>query len=232
MALAGRHWRKPGLGRGRASANSITLVYTRTLKVQGTFPLKTGSVKRRQVVLHSIVFRPITVSDLPNVSRWLAQPHVQRWWRDPTELSAVEAKYLPCIDGRDPTEIFVIEIDGSAGGFIQRYLIADEPAWTAVLRVTGTTGWESAFGIDYLIGDPALTGRGIGSAAIRQFTADSFARYPQADSVVVDVQQANIASWRALERAGFARFWAGQLDSDDPSDAGPSFLYRKTRDPA
>jgi aminoglycoside 6'-N-acetyltransferase len=181
--------------------------------------------------MHSIVFRAITLGDLPNVSRWLAEPHVSQWWREPSELSAVEAKYLPCIDGRDPTEIFVIEVDGKPAGFIQRYLVSDNPDWAEVLHATGTTGWEAAFGIDYLIGDPALTGRGIGTAAIRQFTAESFARYPETDSSVVDVQQANTASWRALERAGFTRFWAGELASDDPSDAGPSFLYRKPRDP-
>ena len=180
--------------------------------------------------LHSIVFRAITLSDLPNVSRWLAEPHVAQWWREPSELSAVEARYRPCIDGRDPTEIFVIEVDGSPAGFIQRYLVADNPDWAEVLRLTGTAGWEAAFGIDYLIGDPALTGRGIGSAAIRQFTALSFARYPETGTAVVDVQQANIASWRALERAGFARFWAGELASSDPSDAGPSYLYRKPRE--
>jgi aminoglycoside 6'-N-acetyltransferase len=183
------------------------------------------------VHLHSIVFRAITLSDLPNVSRWLAEPHVSQWWREPSDLPAVEAKYLPCIDGSDPTEIFVIEVDGSPAGFIQRYLVADNPDWAEVLRATGTTGWETAFGIDYLIGDPALTGRGIGSAAIRQFTASSFARYPFAGSAVVNVLQDNIASWRALERAGYSRVWAGELASDDPSDAGPSFLYRKPRDP-
>jgi aminoglycoside 6'-N-acetyltransferase len=183
------------------------------------------------MTLHSIVFRAVTPSDLPDLSRWLAEPHVERWWREPSELSAVAAKYLPCIDGRDPTEIFVIEVDGTPAGFIQRYLVADNPDWAGVLRGTGTAGWEAAFGIDYLIGDPALIGRGIGSAAIREFTAASFARYPETSSAVADVQQANVASWRALERAGFTRFWAGELVSDDPSDAGPSYLYRKPREP-
>ena len=44
-------------------------------------------------------------------------------------------------------------------------------------------------------------------------------------------QQANVASWRALERAGYTRWWSGQLDSDDPGDAGPAHLYgiRRTR---
>jgi hypothetical protein len=43
-------------------------------------------------------------------------------------------------------------------------------------------------------------------------------------------QQANIASWRALERAGYVRVRAGMIDSDDPSDAGPAFVYACYRD--
>ncbi|HWB36124.1 MAG TPA: hypothetical protein VHA75_08875 [Rugosimonospora sp.] len=42
-------------------------------------------------------------------------------------------------------------------------------------------------------------------------------------------QLANVASWRALERAGFSRLWAGQLDSDDPADAGPAYVYAVDR---
>jgi aminoglycoside 6'-N-acetyltransferase len=179
-----------------------------------------------------ISFRPLTRDDLPLLARWLAQPHVARWWRDDADLAAVTARYLPCLEGRDPTELFVIEVDGSAAGFIQRYLVTDDPdGWADVLRATGVQGVDAAFGIDYLIGDPGLTGRGIGSAAIAEFTQLAFERYPGADSALVAVSQGNAASWRALEKAGFRRCWAGELSSDDPSDEGPMYLYRKARPP-
>jgi len=48
----------------------------------------------------------------PLLARWQTRPHVARWWRDPCDLASITAEYLPCIDGRDPTEIFVIELDG------------------------------------------------------------------------------------------------------------------------
>ena len=38
-------------------------------------------------------------------------------------------------------------------------------------------------------------------------------------------QQGNAASWWALEPAGFSRWWSGQLDFSDPSDAGAAYLY-------
>jgi aminoglycoside 6'-N-acetyltransferase len=173
-----------------------------------------------------IGFRALTRQDLARLSGWLAQPHVSRWWREPSDLAAVRERYLPCVEGRDPTELFIIEVGGSPAGFIQRYLISDDPDWAAALAATGVAGREASAGIDYLIGDPAMTGRGLGTAAIRAFTGLTFARYPRVDSVIVDVSQANVASWRALEKAGFTRIWAGELASADPSDDGPAYLYR------
>ena len=31
------------------------------------------------------IFRPMTTADLPLVQRWLPEPHVAEWWRDPEE---------------------------------------------------------------------------------------------------------------------------------------------------
>ncbi|HEV2377078.1 MAG TPA: GNAT family N-acetyltransferase [Streptosporangiaceae bacterium] len=180
----------------------------------------------------AVSFRPLCADDLPALAGWLAQPHVATWWCEPSGLSSVTERYLPCLDGRDPTELFVIEVEGVAAGFIQRYLYADELDSLEALRATGTPGVDSAAGIDYLIGHPNLTGRGIGPVAISGFTRLAFARYPEASAVIVGVSQANTASWRALEKAGFTRCWAGELASDDPSDEGSQYLYRKDRSPA
>jgi aminoglycoside 6'-N-acetyltransferase len=171
-----------------------------------------------------VTTRPITETDLPQLSRWLAQPHVAAWWRDPADLASVRREFLPAIEGVDPTEVFVIEVAGRAAGIIQRYLVDDDPDWARAIRATGAVSGCAA-GIDYLIGEPALTGRGYGTAAIASFTGLTLQRYPQADAVVAAPQQANVASWRALARAGYSRWWSGQLDSDDPGDAGPAYLY-------
>jgi aminoglycoside 6'-N-acetyltransferase len=58
---------------------------------------------------------------------------------------------------------------------------------------------------------------------------DSWVRHPDISAVVVAVHQDNPASWRALEGAGFHRVWEGTLDSDDPSDDGPGYLYLQRR---
>jgi aminoglycoside 6'-N-acetyltransferase len=166
-----------------------------------------------------VSFRPLQTVDLPLVARWQARPHVARWWRAPADLESVTREYEPIIAGRDPTEVFVVESDGEPVGFIQRYLLADNPEWAAAI------GIQEGAGIDYYIGQEPLTGRGLGSRAIAQFAEETFARHPTVNLIVAAPQQDNVASWRALEKAGFERIGQGQLDSDDPSDAGLAYIY-------
>jgi aminoglycoside 6'-N-acetyltransferase len=138
-------------------------------------------------------------------------------------VEAVEAAYGPVVDGEDPTEAFIAELDGRPFGYVQRYLLADYPAWGAAVDV------ERAAGIDYMIGEVDLTGIGLGTRLVDSFTTLTLERYPDTDCVTVAVQQANRRSWRALERAGYHRVYAGSIASDDPSDDGPSYTYVRPR---
>lgn len=172
-------------------------------------------------------FRRLTREDFPLLSRWLAQPHVQRWWRQDPSPDAVEADFGPAVDGSDPTEILIV-LDGQRPvGLVQSYRIGDHPAWHRALTVIAAPA--DAVGIDYLIGEPDATGRGLGPTTIRRFVDEIWRRYPSTPAVVVPVQQHNPASWRALEKAGFRRVWSGVLRSDDPSDEGPSHVYELAR---
>ena len=168
-------------------------------------------------------FRPLRRSDFPVLASWLATPHVAEFWREDPTPEAVEAAYGPMVDGDDPTEGFVVELDGRPVGFVQRYLIADYPQWQAAV------GGAQGAGIDYLLGVPELTGRGLGPLLVDRFAALTLDRYPEAGTVTVAVAQANRRSWRALEKAGFSRVFAGTIDSGDPSDDGPSYLYVRPR---
>ncbi len=174
-------------------------------------------------------FRPLTRDDFSLLGTWLASPHVEPWWREDPSPMAIESNYGPVVDGGDPAEVFVVELDGSPIGIIQRYLNSDDPAWLAALEPTGTP--PDAAGIDYLIGHPALIGHGLGSAMIAQFVTDTFARYADAPAIVVTVNAENVGSWRALEKAGFTRTWTGEIDSGDPSDEGVSHCYVLVRPP-
>jgi aminoglycoside 6'-N-acetyltransferase len=171
----------------------------------------------------AVSFRPLERADFPLLVTWLALPHVAPWWSDEPTMTAVEASYGPTVDGADPTEGFIIDLEGRPVGFIQRYLLDDYPAWSVAL------GIERAAGIDYMIGVPELTGVGLGPIIVDSFTVMTFERYRDIDRMGVAVQQANHRSWRALEKAGYERVFEGRIESDDPSDDGPSYVYVRQR---
>ena len=171
----------------------------------------------------ALSFRPLERGDFSRLSEWLGAPHVKGWWRAGHTLAAIEAKYGPRVDGTEPTEVFVAEADGEPVGLIQRYRIRDYPDWERAVQIAAVP--MDAVGIDYLLGDPALIGRGLGGQIIREFVQATWRQLPDASAIAVSVQQANRQSWRALEKAGFRRAWEGLLESDDPSDEGPSYIY-------
>jgi aminoglycoside 6'-N-acetyltransferase len=170
-----------------------------------------------------LAFRPVDRSDLQLLGRWFAAEHVQPWWREASDPVTLEAGYGPSIDGADPTELFVVELSGRPVGFIQRCLLGDNPDYRQALAPAGTD--PDAATIDYLIGEQDQVGHGVGTAMITAFVQDTWRRYPDVEAIVVAVQQANIASWRALAKAGFRRVWSGVVDSGHPSDDGDSHVY-------
>jgi len=165
----------------------------------------------------------MTGDDVGLLAGWLAHEHVARWWIEPSDEASVAAAYGPELDDPDGSGLYLLLVAGRPAGLFQCYRLAEEPEWAAAV------GDREGAGIDYLIGEPDLVGRGLGGPAIALFSELVFDRYPEVPALVAAPQQANVASWRALERAGYRRTWEGQLDSDDPGDAGPAFLYRLDR---
>lgn len=177
----------------------------------------------------ALALRPLARADLALLVAWLAEPHVAAWWRDPADPDAVAAHYGPAIDGDDPTQLRIAELDGTPVGFGQHYRIADNPDWLASLAPAGD--FARAAGIDYLIGEAAFTGRGLGTALVGLLVAECATAYPDTHSVVVAVEDDNTRSWRALQRCGFALVWAGLLASEDPSGelVRPQRVYVRER---
>ena len=163
-----------------------------------------------------VSFRRLVDDDLPMLHRWLNEPGVVQWWEgDDVSWDNVVREYGSA--QTDPVEFWIASIDGRDVGWIQCYAAADEPEecepWWA-LCVDRT-----AAGIDYLVGEPVDRGAGVGSALIRTFVSDIvFGLHPEWTQACAAPYAANVASWRALEKAGF-RF-AGIVDDD----AGPCRL--------
>ena len=181
-----------------------------------------------------VVLRRLRRDDLPLVGRWLREPRVARWWAEDPSPAAVEARYGPSIDGTDATEVFVASTDLGRGprefGLVQRYRLADEPAYAAELSAVLPVP-AGAISIDYLVGEPDLQGRGLGPAMIAAVVTDAWERWPEAGEVLVPVAAGNRASWRALEVAGFERVAEGELEPDNPVDPPDHVVYRLLRPP-
>jgi aminoglycoside 6'-N-acetyltransferase len=165
--------------------------------------------------MEAISFRPMTRADLPVVHEWLNRDHVSRWWRDSSRFEQVEARYGPAIDGHEPTQMFVIEIDGEPAGTIQTYLVSDYPEWIG--------DEPGVAGVDLLIADEERTGRGLGTRVLTEFTRQVVFANPDVTACVASPDVRNHASKRAFEKAGFSPV----REIDDEGHRG--LLMRKER---
>jgi phosphoserine phosphatase SerB len=176
-----------------------------------------------------VALRPLRRDDLPLLGRWLDEPRVARWWPDAHAPEDLERDYGPGIDGTDPISLaLALTAGGRAFGFVQTYRYDDEPASRAALEALLPVP-AGALGIDYLIGEPDLQGRGLGAAVIAAAAAEGFVRHPDAPEVLVSVALGNRASWRALEKAGFERVATGEMTPDNPLDPRDHVVYRLAR---
>ncbi|MBB5872346.1 RimJ/RimL family protein N-acetyltransferase [Allocatelliglobosispora scoriae] len=143
-------------------------------------------------------FRPLTRDDLPSLVAWRQAPHARQWFPRQLDLAAATQRYGPRIDDGHHVRMDVVLVDGVPSGYMQRYRVGDEPFFAAA------TGMPEAIGIDYLLGVGA--GRGLGARMIWTYLRDVvLPSAPGVSSVIASPEPANVASLRALEKAGFRR---------------------------
>ncbi|HEX7099372.1 MAG TPA: GNAT family N-acetyltransferase [Acidimicrobiia bacterium] len=177
---------------------------------------------------YDIDFRPLTRADFSILARWLAQPHVARWWNHEYTMEAVERDFGPSVDGTDPTGMYLVLLDDRPIGLIQCSRFADFPEYREEIGEIADVP-DGAATIDYLIGEADLTGRGLGTAMIAAFVERLWKTDPSVTSLLVAVNSANVASWRALLGAGFVRVDRGDLEPDNPIDDSLHEILRLDR---
>lgn len=156
-------------------------------------------------------FEPLRHEHLGTLARWLAADHVAPWFGPPAG-----AEEDP-LGERDAVRRFVASLAGRPIGLIQIYRSSDFPDNAAV--VGGRIG---EVGIDYLIGEPELIGRGLGPALINAFLERHASGRGDVGGVRVDVSEANERSWRCLEKLGFSRDREGVAI---PGQDGRHYVY-------
>ncbi|CTQ54645.1 Aminoglycoside N(6')-acetyltransferase type 1 [Roseibium album] len=146
-----------------------------------------------------ISFRPVVDQDLPLLADWLARPHWREWWGDPeTELGYIR----DMVEGRDTTQPFLFQIDGTDRGYIQVWYIKDqlgtewvkEYPWLMLLP-------EDAVGVDLSLANGEELSKGIGTEALRAFVRKL--RQDGYDQIIIDPDPANLRAVRAYRKAGF-----------------------------
>ena len=175
-----------------------------------------------------LTWRLVTPQDFPLLARWLAAPHVARWWNHETSAEAVERDFGPSARREEPNEDCLAFLDGAPLGLVQRSFWHDYPEYVEELAPTMAVP-ARAMTIDYLIGDLADVGRGIGTRMIRSALEHLWVSHKDAECVIVPVHADNIASWRTLEKAGLTRVAHGDLEPDNPIDDRRHYVYRIDR---
>ena len=148
-----------------------------------------------------IDLRAMVRGDLPLLTRWLRAAHVRRWWHQSGEPTPerVTAAYGPRVDGRTPTRMWVVEVNGRSIGFVQDYRIRDYPQFALL------TPDPAAVGLDYAIGEPEWAGRGLGARVLWAWMLGARRRFPDVTAYFAAPDHANAASLRVLDKAGFTQ---------------------------
>lgn len=160
-------------------------------------------------------FRRLTDGDLPMLHRWLNEPGVVAWWEgNDVSPAAVERDYGST--SQEPVEHWIALVDGVEVGWIQCYALADyaDEEETRALVAAGVDPLGA--GIDYLVAEPSARGRGLGSVIIRAFVEQVVFSLHQWTQAAAGPYLENVASWRALEKAGFRHLGDYQDAEGDP----------------
>jgi len=136
--------------------------------------------------------------DLPLMHVWLGRPHIRRWWGPRGSYEKVVSDFLPAIEGADPTDPYVVLLEGQPIGFVQTYLLADYPDYAASVGAD-----EGAAGVDLFVADEGLTGQGLGGEILRGFVAQVVFGRSATTHCTADPDVRNVASLRVFEKAGF-----------------------------
>jgi len=126
-----------------------------------------------------MILRPLAEGDEAELRRIHGTPEVSRWWDVP-------ADGFPWADDPEATRL-TIEVDGAVAGMIQ-FSEELEPKYRHAV-------------IDLFL-DPALHGRGLGTAAVRQVVRLLIEERGH-HRIVIDPAVENAAAIRAYEKAGF-----------------------------
>ncbi len=168
-------------------------------------------------------FRPLAMTDLPMMHRWLRTPHVAEWYYEgePTTYEGVVEKYGPDVRGEVPNHSYIITYADKPIGYIQMYRIHDWPEYAEYVAEE-----ENAAGVDLFIGESDYVHQGLGGPILRKFLREEV--FPKLDvvSCIIGPDEANEIGKQAYAKAGFKHLKTVEVPDED----GPEYLMRISRE--
>jgi aminoglycoside 6'-N-acetyltransferase len=139
----------------------------------------------------SYTFRPAAKSDLPLLEDWLQAPEVVAWWGDPLE----QAELLRADLDEPRMQMQLVLYQGRPFAYVQSYEVH---AWPQPHLEHLPQGSRA---IDTFIGEPAMIGRGHGSAYLKIIALRLQAE--GAALIAIDPAVVNLRAIGAYGNAGF-----------------------------
>jgi aminoglycoside 6'-N-acetyltransferase len=161
-----------------------------------------------------LLIRRMGADDLPLLTRWRNEPHVLRWWQmdeDPNSWTVedIRREYGGKPASDEPSNPCIIVVGERPVGFLQWYRWADYPEGAAEM---GIDHGEGRFGVDILIGEPDVVGKGVGPEAVDLLCVTLFEKHG-ATGLALLTAIGNEAAQRAYEKAGLHKVRRA-LDTD------------------
>ena len=161
-----------------------------------------------------VAIKAFEPSHVELLARWLARPHVARWYRDPERDLAQARNPAP---GRSQAIITWNAIDV---GYLRWIPVGRELLDSIGLTEIPTNSVDA----DILIGDDAAIGHGVGPAALTMMV-EEIRRDPAVPLVGLTTELANTRAHRAFEKAGFHKM----LQYDPPKLGRCHLMIRMLR---
>lgn len=128
------------------------------------------------------------------LQRWLAAPHVRRWWGDPAR-NLDDLLSSPVSGGEA-----LIEVAARPVGYVRWQI----PSRAELVEAGLDDLPEGTLDIDIAIGEPAYLGQGVASQALRLLVRRLIATHAP-PAIIICTAVDNLAALRAYEAAGFVR---------------------------
>ncbi len=141
-----------------------------------------------------VTLRTMSVADLPIFQKWLAVPHVAKWYHHPLD-------WVDEVQKQDQEfcwiHHFIVEQEGVPIGFCQYYACKDsDELWE------GYTALGGSYSMDYFIGETEYLRKGIGKQMVEALLSE-ISLHSDLERIVVQPEPENEASCGLLLSCGF-----------------------------